>query len=172
MAAKTVGDQFSNLIVSDLTMTAINTISFLEINVGLNIFDKVGLIVERCEYTPSGATLSDLDTDADAVSMGLVSSNAIANMDPDQSEIIDVVTIQRHDMGAAASGWLHRNPIINDFSTMGGGGLLIPPKPLYVAMASGGMTVVGRVFLRLFFRILKLESDQYLELLETRRAFG
>ncbi len=169
--AKEALDVYPNLLVVSTLMSAANTITFKEINVGVNIFDKAGLVIARLEYQPLQATIDDLDTDSDNAAMALVSSNALANLAADQAEVIDLFNLGA-SVVTAAGIWRHIWPHVHDFSTLGGGGLLIPPKPLYAAMASSGMTVAGQFWLRVYFKILRLESDQYLELLETRRAFG
>lgn len=165
-------DKFVNLMTTTITMSAANTITFQEINVGLNIFDKVGLLITRLEYDPTVATLADLDTDSDWFMAGVTSSNNLVNLTPEKAEVIDEVSIARVDAGAAANATFMFRPIIHDFSTLPGGGLLIPPKPLYSAAFSGGMTAAGICYVRLYFIIYKLNDSEYLELLETRRAFG
>lgn len=165
-------DKFVNVLNDTLTMSAANTITFKELNVGLNIFDKVGLLLTRLEFDPVGATLQDLDTDGDVVIMGLTSSSSLTTLNPYQAEVIDQVSLCRIDSGAAANFTVINRPLTHDFSTQPGGGLLIPPKPLYIAGFSAGMTVAASFYARFYFIIYKLTDAEYLELLETRRAFG
>jgi hypothetical protein len=153
-------------------MTGANTLTFDEIDVGVNIFDKAALILSRLEYDPAAASLQDLDDDGDQIVMGLTASNNISSLSPNQAEVIDRVMVLEIEQGTPANFVHFTNPIVHDFSGLPGGGLLIPPKPLYLAAYSSGMTVAGVVDIRMYFRILRLEASQYLELLETRRAFG
>jgi hypothetical protein len=108
----------------------------------------------------------------DAINMGLASSNNLVNLIPAQVEVVDVATLMRHDMGTAASAQLILKTVTRDFSTMPGGGLLVPPKPLYLAGASVGLASAADIYFRIYFTIVKLTDAEYLELLETRRAFG
>lgn len=165
-------DKFVNVINQPLTMSAANTLTFSEINVGLNLFDKVGLLVTRIEYDPTIATLQDLDTDGDLITMGLVASNTISSLLATQAEVIDQTSLSVIHAGAAASAEFFNRPFVHDFSTQPGGGLLVPPRPLYASAMSAGMTAAGVFYLRLYFIIYKLNDSEYLELLETRRAFG
>lgn len=172
MAKAKQADKYVNMLAEEIVMSAVNTITFSEIVVGLNIFDKVGLKISRLEYDFSISTYQDIDTDGDICTMALVQSNNIDTLGIAQTEVVDNVTIGRIDAGAAANAILFDKPIVRDFSTQPGGGLLIPPKPLYVAMQSTGMTVVGGGAIRIYFVIETLTDAEYLELLETRRAFG
>lgn len=171
--AKAVGsDVYPNIIVGRLTMSAANTLTFSEINVGLNLFDKAALLIQRIELTPSTTALADLDTDVDNFTFGLTASNQLADLQVDRAEVIDTVQVEADLIGAVVSKQLHVCPWIHDFSGLRGGGILIPPKPLYAAGVSFGMTIAGVFFWRLYMNVIRLQPDEYLELLETRRAFG
>lgn len=165
-------DMYVNLITKTISASAANALTFDTIDVGLNIFDKVGLLICRLEYDVSGGTLADLDQDGDAVQFGLTSSNDITSLSALQSEVLDVITINRYDAGTAGNATFFDKPIIHDFSTLPGGGLLIAPKPLHVATAASGMSAPASAVLRLYFVMIQLTDADYLELLQTRRAFG
>lgn len=170
--AKEALDLYPNIIADSLTMSAANTMTFDEINVGLNIFDKVALLIQRLEVYFAGGTLGDLDTDLDAVFFAITSRNDLLSLAPQQPEVIDVIGLQVDVLGAVVSKMVYPIPMVHDFSTLRGGGLLVAPRPLYAAGHSTGMTIAGLMYWRMYMNIIKLETDQYLELLETRRAFG
>ena len=165
-------DEFANVIAYDLTLSAANTLTFSEIIIGLNIYDKVALVIHRFEFEPKEAALNEMTAAGDSIAGALVSSNQISGLTPDNIEVIDRRKIFRLDMGTAGSGQILEQPITSDFSEMPGGGLLVPPKPLYWAGDSTGLASAAGMILRLYFTIKQLSDAQYLELLETRRAFG
>ncbi len=165
-------DKYSNLLNEQVTMSAANTLTFKELNVGLNIFDKAGLIISRIEYQPQTATFNEMTATGDYVVAALTSSNNLSNLVPNQSEVIDRRVIQRIDGGAAANFVLVDSVMIADFATLPGGGLLVPPKPLYIAAVTNGLANASIIDVRIYFTILRLGDAEYLELLETRRAFG
>lgn len=169
---KTSVDQYVNMLVQTITMSAANTLTFSEINIGLNLFDKVGLLVNRIEYHPTLATLQDIDTDGDSISIGLTTNNTLASLNPSNAAVIDLQQLHRVDAGAAANAILVQTPLIHDFSTLRGGGMLIAPKPLYIAMMSAGLTAAGVAYFRLYFSLVQLSDAGYLELLQTRGVFA
>ena len=171
-ARKSTKDMFPNIITASITMSAANTLTFEEINVGLNIFDKVGLLLQRIIYEPTVGTWSDLEASGDTIQGAICNDDGIDDLDVNRQQIFDKVVVRRHDMGTAASGWIHRKEITADYSTLSGGGILIPPKPLYLAMGSSGLAAAGAMKVRIYFTMVKLADADYLELLETRRAFG
>jgi len=165
-------DVFSNIMTDTLTLSAANTVTFSEINVGLNIFDKVGLLINRIDYELTSGSTGQMTADGDYLVMCLSQSNSLTSITIDQTEIIDSMKWGRHDFGAAASGQTHLHTITKDFSTLPGGGILIPPKPLYFGGDSDGFASAATLAVRIYFTVEKLTGEQYLELLETRRAFG
>lgn len=164
-------DMFPNILTRQLSMSASNTLTFDEIEIGLNIFDKAGLIISRIEYFIGASTIEDMTTAGDDVVCALTSSDTITALSAQQTEIIDSWGVHRHDMGTAASGVIRPLVEIHDFSTMSGGGILVAPKPLHIAMTSAGLAAAGSTVFRIYFRVIRLSDAQYLELLETRRAF-
>ena len=44
-------DKYANIIYDEVTESAANTLTFESIDVGLNLFDKIGLKISRVEYT-------------------------------------------------------------------------------------------------------------------------
>lgn len=102
----------------------------------------------------------------------LTSSSDITNIGSGNVEVLDRARILRHDGGTAGTMVLNDFLPVNDYTSMPSGGLLIPPKPLYLAMNTSGLASPAEVTCRIYFTIIELQDAQYLELLQTRRAFG
>jgi hypothetical protein len=163
-------DEFPNLLVQALTASASNTITFGEINIGLNIFDKIGILIQRLEMDMVDISL--MTATGDQYIGGIVSSNNLTSLNIDQAEVIHQVALERLDSGTAASAVIQQKPAVTDFSNLKGGGLLVPPKPLYFAVHASGLASANTVRFRMYFILHSLTDANYLELLETRRAFG
>jgi hypothetical protein len=163
-------DKYVNIITDSVTMEVIDTLFFSEIVIGFNIFDKVGLLIQRIEYELSTATLQDMDDDGDQVDCGLSTSSQITDIQPSRTDVIDRMSYIRTDSGTPGDSHFHLRPFIHDFSQFGG--ILVAPKPLFFAINSNGLSAVANVQFRLYFNIIKLTDAEYIELIETRRAFG
>lgn len=173
MAQKTSrADKYPSVYVDSVTLSAANTLTTREIVVGLNIFDKVALLVSRFEIEPGSAAIGEMTATGDVIAGGLVNSAAPASLAMSDQNVVDLMSIIRHDLGAAAAGVVITRPLVHDFSTLPGGGLLVPPKPLYFAGASSGLASAATIIFRMYFVIVQLTDAEYLELLETRRAFN
>jgi len=165
-------DEYVNILALDVEQSAANTLTFEEIQIGLNIFDKVGIVVNRLEFLINTTMVNEMTVAADKILAALCTSNNITGLSIKNTEVVDMMQIHRFDLGAAATGTLVDQPFIRDFSSFPGGGILIPPKPLYFAVDSSGLANAGTVTCKISFVLKTLASDQYLELIETRRAFG
>lgn len=165
-------DKYANVLTEKITMDSANTLTFEEVNIGLSLFDKAGILISRIEYQPDLATLAEMTANADSVSMAVVTSNAISNLAITQAAIVHLTSLNRVDCGTAAAGRLYQLPLAYDLSTLPGGGILITPRPWYIAMGSSGLANPGGGTIRFYFTVIKLTSENYFELLETRAYFG
>ena len=162
-------DKYANVLYDAVTESAANTLTFEEVNVGLNIFDKVGLLVSRIEYTNWGSLL---DADGDTIQFGISASNSWASAVPSETSIIDYNKMFIEGYGTPANALLMQDTLLKDFSTLPSGGILITPKPLYLWVAGSALASASTVRMRMFFTVVKLSSEEYFELLESRQYFG
>lgn len=175
MATAKRTDKFANTISVDITMSAADTLTFEEIDVGLNIFDKVGLLLHRMDAEVNAATIGFLNDNTDNFEVGLTQSNQIASMTLQERAMIDKIKISMHSEGTLTNektAGAMQEPFNKDWSGLPGGGLLITPRPLYLCMDSIGAAVAGFCTVRLYFTIVQLKPEEYFELLESRRFYG
>lgn len=165
-------DTYSNVINTTLTLSAANTLTFQEIDLGLTIFQKVAILIERADFFISRAVLAELQASADGLQAALTQSNQISDLSITESAVIDQVQLSVTAMGVPANGQVLRIPLRMDYTQLGGGGLLVVPKPLYFAGVTEGFAAAMVLTLRFYFRIVALKPDEYFELLESRRFFG
>jgi hypothetical protein len=165
-------DKYSNLLSEQVTTSAANTLTFEEIDVGLNLFDKVGLLISRWEVYPFREDFDELETNADSMSVALVASNQISSLSATERAVIDNVRYAVADSGTPATANLQQVPMVKDFANLPGGGILVAPKPLYVGIDTTGFAGSAGVDVRLYFTIVSLKPEEYFELLESRRFFG
>jgi len=170
MAVTKTEDRYANLAALDLVQTVADTTLFKSFAFPFSIQEKVALVIHRLEYW---FTLSVLNTTADYVAGGIAcASNLADETDMTDSLIIDQMRIIRTDLGAAASGTLNIQPIVKDFGWLPGGGMLVAPAPLYGFIASAGAGAVATCVLRMFYTYKKLATEEYWELVESRRVIS
>jgi hypothetical protein len=165
-------DRYSNIMAVTVQQAVANTITFNEIRVGLNLFDKVGILINRIDYAFSGAAVSELAAAGDAVQLGLCQSNGLVALSVEQQEIIDFVGYYTAAPAAAADIQIFPTYIQRDYSTLPGGGILTTPKPLFAVFDSAGCANPHYGTLKIYFTIVNLKPDEYFELLEARQFFA
>jgi len=67
---------------------------------------------------------------------------------------------------------LHQLPFVRDFSGLPGGGLIIAPRPLFVAVKGNSLATAVTASLRAYFTVINLSADEYLELVDFYRIVG
>lgn len=169
--AKKVIDQYANIAALDITESAANTQTSLKFAFPFSIMDKMGLLISRVEYEFSNVS-SVFAAAADQICAGLLSSSTGSLLDPTDPMQIDVIKWTRLDMGAAASGVILQSPVIKDFSTLPGGGLLVAPNPLYGSILGVSAGAAGRVKIKIFYTYMELATDEYWQLVESRRVIS
>ena len=165
-------DKYSNMIVKTVVSSAANAQTYAEITLGLSLFDKVGLLIQRIEYHLTGSSIGELTTTADEINIGLVTSNQPASMLPTDNSVIHQMKMGRLDLGVAAAATLFHLPMVFDFSQLQGGGILITPRPFFAGIKTIGLASAATAHIRIFFTVIKLSGEDYFELLETRHYFG
>lgn len=164
-------DKYVNVMLHSVTMSGANTLTFDEMTIGLSTFDRIGILITRLEYYLSAATVSQLESNDDYYQLGITGSNAISDIGSDERSVYNKIEEFVIASGTPATAMHMRYPIIEDLSDLPGGGLLIPPRPLYLAMDSSGFSSAGKGFVRMYFVTQQLKDTDYFELLETFRFF-
>lgn len=171
MAAKGKADTFSNVAALSVVESAANTQTAIKFNFPFSIMDKMALIIQRIEYIMQG--LGQLNTSLDytiaAITVGATLTDMRVQTDP---LMVDSCMYTRIDIGAAASGSILRQPFIKDFTNLAGGGLLVAPNPLYGMVQANGAGGVTSCWFRLFYTYIEMNTDEYWQLVESRRIIS
>jgi len=164
-----VADKYANILYDEVVESAANTLTFENLDIGLSLFDKVGVLIHRLEWM---SWPSRLAAASDAIEFGLTTSNSWSAADPSENSIITYHKVQVVDYGTAGNNRIFDTPLVDDFSTLPGTGILTTPRPLYMFVDGANLADVATVKMRMFFTIITLKADEYFELLETRQFFG
>lgn len=165
-------DKFANYAIIQVAESAANTLTFKKLETGISIQEKVAWIINRIEYVVSFLTAAVFNSDSDLLQYGLAVSNSFTTPTLTEETIFDFNTVQRLDYGAAASGFIKEFPFVKDLSTLPGGGLIIPPVPLYLWAKGTGLASADTVTAKLYFTLKQLKVDEYWELVEARRVLS
>lgn len=162
-------DKYVQKAYAAVTLSAANTLTFSEINTGLAMFEKVAWIIHRIQWFLASATIQELVANDDYIQCALVGSDKMTSFGLDDQAVYDLFAIDAMVSGTPASGLLIVQPFVRDFSNLPGKGIIVPPRPLYVACTSAGFTVAASINVRIEFTYVKLKADEYWELVEATR---
>lgn len=164
---------FSNLAHIQVIESAANTLTFKKLETGIAVTEKIAWNLHRIEYYLTTVSAALFNATGDAVSLGLAASNSIVNVeDMSNPSLLDLLTIQRQDIGVAASGFFQDIPRVKDFAALPAGGLLIPPNPLFGFVVGNSLTGAMTVRLRLFYSPVELKVDEFWQLVEAYRVIS
>jgi len=164
-------DQFSNKLYGSATESGANTLTFAEINTSVSVFDKVGWILSRLEWYWSTATRALVTANDDVLQAALVNSNNISTLSLQDPSVIDLIEFQ-YALGTSVGFESSQLPFIRDFSGLPGGGLIIAPRPLYIAIKGTSLASAASIACRGYFTQLAMSPADYLELIDYYRMVG
>lgn len=172
MAGKSGEDKYANFAIVSVVQAAINTLAFKKLETGISLTEKVAWVLNRIEYWLNPQTVAQFGGDGDILLYGLSLSSAWATAQISEITIIDFNALLYSLAGAATShNWVNK-PVIKSFADMPGGGILIPPNPLYLFCSSSGLGAVADVTARIHYTLKTLAVDEYWELVEARRVLS
>jgi len=161
-------DLYSNKGFGEVVESAANTLTFSEIRTNISIFEKVAWVIHRIEWYVSQAVYGLLEDSADHIEMALVASSAISSLGLDVPAVIDLLDLFR--LQATAVGFAYGVlPIARDFSSLPGGGLIIAPRPLFLAVKGTSLATPATLSARFYFTQRILTSEEYLDLIDFYR---
>jgi len=169
--AKKIIDQYANLAAINVVETAAGTLTSAKFSFPFSIMDKMALLVSRIEYWPGA--IEQLNSTGDYILGGIIAAASVLDL-RDQSDplVIDSFSLGRLDQGTAATGHLINMPWVKDLSNLPGGGILLAPNPLYVAVKGSGAAGVVSLWVRMYYTYMELATDEYWQLVESRRIIS
>lgn len=162
-------DKYSNIAYGEAIESVAGTMAFGEIHSGVSLFDKVAWLISRIDYYISFTALNLMLDETDSITVGITGSNTLTGFGLSQSNVYDTISMCQRDWGASANSQLYTSPFTKDLSTLPGGGLIIPPNPLYAAAQGISLAAPTGASLRIFFTYLDLKPEEYWELVESKR---
>lgn len=172
MATARKADKYPNIINISCEQSATNTMTFEEVDLGMSLLDRSGIIIHRYEMWPENNALDALVANTDIITMGIAADSNLTDINLDERAVIDSVRLRPVVSGTPATSQVVTLPLEKSFESLPGEGLLVAPRPLYVGVDSAGMAAAITVIFRIYFTIVKMADSDYFELLQSRRFFG
>ena len=164
-------DKYVNQAYLSVTESAANTLTFSKLETGVSIYEKVGWLISRIDYSVQMAAV-DFTGEGTTVMCGISVMDSLASVSFAMSAVVDFLQLVRRDYGVAASGFAERIPWTKSFADLPGGGLLIPPNPIYLFVMGAGLVNPQNVSIRMFYTVKSLKAEDFWELVEQRRMIG
>jgi hypothetical protein len=164
-------DKFANKFFGTVAESAANTLTFAEIQTSVSLREKMAWVLHRLEYHFTPSAYNQLVAADDRLAIALTGSNALPSLSIIQAAVIDLMTLDL----AFASAVGRQNiiqPILRDFCSMPGGGLIIAPRPLYIGVQGTSLAAACGVTVRGYYTEMELKADEYLELVDFYRMLG
>lgn len=163
-------DLFTNLAYASVTESAANTLTFAELNTGVSVHEKIAWVINRIDWFLTQATTLLIVAAGDGFSIALTSNNQVSDIE-DLSDPSVIALIQHLEVASGTPAVLikHDQPYIKEYSSLPGGGLIITPKPLYIAAQGISLASAGVYKCRIYYTVKELAADEFWELVQASR---
>ena len=169
--AKKATDVFIQFGYLSVTQSAADTLTFSDgLNVGIGLFQNGALVIHKVDWEVSPTTYTAMNADGDRIIAALCGDNKLTDLDLDNTSIYDKMSKEHKELTAVGFETMDLN-FNHDYSTLPGGGLIIPADRLYLAVYSSGTGIANTVRVRIYFTLRTLSAADYLELAQSLRVF-
>ena len=148
--------------------SAANTLTFGEIMTNISIMEKWAWILHRLEWSMDLASYDEVSGVGDMLEMALTMSNRISSLSFADAAVIDKCQ-QMIVVETAVGIQREQFPLIRDFTTLPGGGLIIPPRPLYIGVKGTSLANACFVEVRGYYTPIQVSGEAYYDLLDAYR---
>lgn len=161
-------DAYANKFYGTVTESGASTLTFAEIPTNVDVFTKRAWILHRLEWYTNPDNRSLLLASDDAIKIALTSSDKLTALGLDTAGVIDLLELDvvfKTAVGIAP----FEQPLKRDFTELPGGGLIIAPRPLYIAVQGVSIAAAVTASVRGYFTSVDLSADEYIELVDFYR---
>jgi len=169
MAKQTI-DKYSNMMVINLVESAANTLTFEQAPQVTTLMEKKAFLINRIEYNIPFPSRDLLVAAGDAIYYGMSLSDRWAAPLLTETTIVDFNALSIHFLTGVGFEY-HPTSILKDFSTLPGGGLLLPTRPMFLYIVGESLAGPASIAARIFFTIQDLTPQDYWDLVEALQAY-
>lgn len=169
MAKQQIKDMYSNYILAEVEESGANTLTFEELPQITTLLEKKAFLINRVDYD---LPLNLLIAGGDTIEYGLSLSNKWTDPELTEATIVNYNKHRTVEIGTGASGFDYDSTVSRDFSTLPGGGILIPTRPLYLFVLGTNLGGPATVGMKLYFTVIELDPSQYWDLVESLQAYS
>jgi len=160
-------DRFANVYTAALTMSGINALTFVQLNFGLNLRDKIAVVIDQLYIYMSGGMIAEITTTGDRIAFAVTMGDTVTSVFSEaltDRRIVAQKEVIRLDAGTAATAIIIEVPLKMEFMPP----ILVLPTRLFFAMDTVGLASAGVAILRMHYRTVNItQQDQLIEVLET-----
>ena len=155
---------YADKFYATVTESAAGTLTFGEIRTNINRGSSVGWILHRIEWMVGLANWNALADASDAIHFALTASDKITTLDMSDPGVIDWMEVTKK-MSTDVGFQTHVDPTIRDFANMPGGGILIYPSPLFVAVQGVSIATARTAVCRGYYTQIDLSDKDFIDLI-------
>lgn len=163
-------DKYANMAIVQVDESAANTLTYKKLEMGTSLFDRVGIIIRKVEWYVH-ANLNYIVANSDSIQCAITNTNTLADIGPEYEGVLVRRTFRAWVYGTPATAQLYGEPWVDDLSALPGGGIIMLPNPLYVAVKGVSLaSACTDVTAKIYFTFVELTNEDFFELMQARQT--
>lgn len=158
-------DRFANIFQAQVTMSAANALTFIQLNFGITIRDNIGIVIDSIYFYPTLGSIAEMTATGDALMYGITLSDSVTEIfDIMDSRVLFNSTFTKHVDGAPAAAMFIHYPFEHHFAPP----ILQLPQKIYFGLDTVGLANPAVGSIRMHYRTVNISSaEKLIEILET-----
>lgn len=162
-----MADKYVNRASMSVVTSAADTLTFSQLTTGISTFSKQAFVIHRVNWYAANRHL--IAQDGAYFQAAITMSNKASGLSLDDPGVLHMQEWHVDYAGTPANVFHYIEPDVSDFSTLPGGGLIVPANPIFLAVDSVSIGSAITISCRFDFTVIDLKADEYIELVEALR---
>ena len=162
-------DKYANILAKTITSAGATVVSE-EVSTGISLAEGHGILIDQIDYIPAVGVYTDFiaaaASDNFSVSWSTQSFDASTDFEYTNSRLIHMLKMTKWQDAAPASSFVAYSPDGDQIFKFDPAIIVAAPKLYFSCVGSAGISG-GTFNSRIYFRYVKLQTQEYLELAET-----
>lgn len=165
-------DKYANIATIDVTMSALNVLTFAELRTQVGIEpdrqSANAMIIDQIDYFPTRAMIQEMTAGSDAIAAAITVSNAVSDIEDFSDRRILHSFVLHVQQLSSVGAWFFTHPFSYQFFPP----LITADRSLFLGAFSVGLASAGRIRARIYHRIVRVTQGEFIELAEVFRLVG
>jgi hypothetical protein len=153
-------DAYAQMAYMTVEQAAANDLSFGQLGLRLGVGMRQAWVIHSILYYPIVGLMNEMATNVDNFAMAICTNDKMDSLELEDPAIVDLCKLFMNQLTAVGYE-IYQRPIRSDFTNLPGGGYLVLPSSLYLALKTSGCANAHSAECRILYTTKDLNDADY-----------